>query len=79
MSEPRTLPLDVVLAEIQVWADAYPEDCPTLDGEPIFAPLPPASTETVELQKYRTRASAAMGRHMARCLISRMKELAGAP
>lgn len=65
-----------IIAAIQQWQDAYPEDCPVLDGKPIFAPLPPANTESKELQAYRTRASAAMGRHMSKCLIEAIHKIA---
>lgn len=53
---------------VQSWIDAYPE-------EGIFGRLPPASTESKELQAYRTKASAAMGRHMGRCLLRQFDEI----
>lgn len=65
---------EAIIAIIQQWDDAYPETYPVLDGKPIFEPLPPASTESKEMQSYRTRASAAMGRHMSRALIRQIRE-----
>ncbi len=52
---------------LRSWAQAYPED--------IFTPPPPVESLTDREKTLRTQDSAAMGRHMAKCLDEQINEI----